>query len=114
MTLRIVCSFIAVVLLAGCNRDAGDVVIPPPAALNSAAGGGMTTSPASRLQPARSTTAMNEQDDPQGQPLHAKNVIANPSGATIQAIQPTSGADAGARGAGQPRHARELAHVEIP
>jgi copper chaperone NosL len=39
MTLRIVCSFIAVVLLAGCNRDAGDVAIPPPAALNSAAMG---------------------------------------------------------------------------
>ena len=39
MTLRIVLAFIAVVLLGGCNRDAGDAVLPPPAALNSDAMG---------------------------------------------------------------------------
>jgi copper chaperone NosL len=39
MTLRIVCAFIAAILLAGCNRDAGDSVVPPPAALNSEAMG---------------------------------------------------------------------------
>jgi len=39
MTLRIICAFIAAVLLVGCNRDEGDGVIPPPVALNSDAMG---------------------------------------------------------------------------
>lgn len=37
--MRIVFAFIAVVLLAGCNRDTGDGVVPPPVALNSDAMG---------------------------------------------------------------------------
>jgi copper chaperone NosL len=39
MTLRIVCAFVAVVILTGCNRDAGDATLPPPIALNSDAMG---------------------------------------------------------------------------
>ncbi len=39
MTLRIVCAFIAAILLAGCNRDTGDSVVPPPVALDSDAMG---------------------------------------------------------------------------
>jgi copper chaperone NosL len=39
VTLRIVCAFIAVVLLADCNRDAGETAIPPPVELNSDAMG---------------------------------------------------------------------------
>jgi copper chaperone NosL len=39
MTPRIVCAFIAAVLLVGCNSDSGDATIPPPVALNSDAMG---------------------------------------------------------------------------
>jgi copper chaperone NosL len=39
MSVRIVCALVAVVLLAGCNPDAANPVVPPPVALNSDAMG---------------------------------------------------------------------------
>jgi copper chaperone NosL len=39
MTMRILCGLLAMLLLAGCNENAGTSVMPPPAALNSDAMG---------------------------------------------------------------------------
>jgi copper chaperone NosL len=39
MTLRIVCALMASLLLAGCNQESANLVIPPPVALNSDAMG---------------------------------------------------------------------------
>ena len=39
MTLRILCAFLAVVFLTGCNQDAANSVVPPPVALNADAMG---------------------------------------------------------------------------
>ena len=39
MTLRIVCAFVAVIFLTGCNQDAANPVVPPPVALDSDAMG---------------------------------------------------------------------------
>ena len=39
MTLRIICAFVAVIFLTGCNQDTANTVAPPPVALNSAAMG---------------------------------------------------------------------------
>ena len=39
MTLRIVCAFVAVIFLTGCNQDAANPVHPPPLALDSDAMG---------------------------------------------------------------------------
>ena len=39
MSLRIVCAFVAVILLAGCHQDAANSVVPPPVALTSDAMG---------------------------------------------------------------------------
>jgi len=39
VTLRIICAFVAVIFLTGCNQDTANTVAPPPVALNSAAMG---------------------------------------------------------------------------
>ena len=39
MTLRMICAFVAVIFLTGCNQDTANTVAPPPVALNSAAMG---------------------------------------------------------------------------
>ena len=39
MTMRILCGLLAILLLAGCNENAANSVMPPPAALNSDAMG---------------------------------------------------------------------------
>ncbi len=39
MTLRIICAFVAVIFLTGCNQDTANTVAPPPVALNSDAMG---------------------------------------------------------------------------